>query len=87
MDDLTATDTQLVPALTHIAAVYWRGGAWRVVATYLRGTVPAKRPDSFWMFVPASVNVGDEILSGPGTTTYADPVWAERYAAEDAAGV
>jgi hypothetical protein len=33
------------------------------------------------MFVPASVKAGDEVLSDPGTTTYADPDWAEWWAA------
>lgn len=36
---------------------------------------------SFWIFVPSTVKVGDEILRDPGTTTYANPDWAEWWAA------
>lgn len=72
----------LTTPLTHIAAVVARGDAWRVIAVYLRNTVPADAPRSFWVFVPASVQVGDEIIRDPGTTAYADPVWAERLVAE-----
>lgn len=75
MDEITAP-------LTHIAAVSWRAGAWKVQGVYPRGTEGLQGLHrGSWMFVPATVKVGDEILSDPGTTTYSDPVWAERYAA------
>lgn len=70
------------PALTHIAAVYNYGDAWKVHAVYLRGQVPAKRFSTNWIFVPSSVKVGDEILHVPGTTAYADPDWAEWYVSD-----
>lgn len=73
-------DALTVP-LTHIAAVYARGQAWRVHAVYPRGQVPTPAPNAFWMFVPAGVKVGDEVLCDPGVTTYADPDWAEWWAA------
>lgn len=76
--------TEIVPALTHIAAVYWTAGAYRVVATFPRGTadLAKKHPGCSWMFVPAAVKATDEVLPDPGVTVYADPVWAERWAAQ-----
>jgi hypothetical protein len=72
----------LVPALTHIAAVHnHRNDSWRVWAVFARGEVPADHPSSHWVFVPGTVQVGDEILQDEGVVAYGDPVWAERYAA------
>ena len=82
MDIVLAETTEVVLALTHIAAVFWRGGAWVVFAMYPRNT-PGLRDlhHSHWMFVPANVRLGDVILF-EGVTVYADPVYAELYATE-----
>lgn len=71
--------------LTHIAAVTYLAGAYRVHGVYPRGTenLKARHPGTHWMFVPSTVKKGDEVLTGPGVTTYADPVWAEWYATKE----
>lgn len=75
--------TELTVPLTHIARVhYYIHSGYRVCAIFRRGQVPvAEQRGGHWMFVPATVKVGDDILCDPGVTTYACPIWAERWVA------
>jgi hypothetical protein len=78
------TNTEIVPACTHIAAVTWWCREYRVIAVYPRHTegLRERHPGASWIFVPANVvQPGDGILPTEGLTSYADPIYAERYAA------